>query len=404
MNLLFVSQEYPPETAHGGIATQTRAKALGMAQRGHEVTVLSASTTGRRTEANDGPVRVVRVPPPDHRLPMRSAGARTIAWSVEVAAAIEELRAAAPYDVVEFAEYGAEGFFWLANRDPGSSPRAVVTVHGPTRLLSATLGWPEPGSFTARLQIQLEEHALALADATCASSAWSADFVAAACGIDRSRLPVLHTGVDTGHFAPRPRPAGTRSPTVLFVGKLARSKGADVLGRAALRAAGRIPGLRVRFVGRAHEPHLESELRAYAACADRRDVFEFCGAVPHESLPDECARADVFAAPSPCEGGPGFAWLEAMACGLPAIACAGTGAAESVLDGETGTLVPPGDVDALAAALVALFADDDRRAAMSRRARDHVLATASRPRCLDRIEAWLQAVADGSTAIPTAPA
>lgn len=49
MKIAFCSQEYPPETAHGGIATQTRAKAHGLAALGHEVFVISHSTTGQRT-------------------------------------------------------------------------------------------------------------------------------------------------------------------------------------------------------------------------------------------------------------------------------------------------------------------------------------------------------------------
>lgn len=394
MKLLFVSQEYPPDTAHGGIATQTRAKALGLAARGHEVTVLSASTGADRTAVRDGAVQVVRIPAPDRRLPVRTDGARTIAWSLEVAAAVEALHGRQPFDLVEFAEYGAEGFVFLANRAAPRTPPVVVCVHGPTSMLAAVLGWPDPASADGRLAVRLEGECIERADAVCAASAWSADHVAAAGHRDRREIAVLHTGVDTARFVPPAHRAADR-PTVVFAGKLARSKGVDVLARAALEVVPELPRLRVRLIGRAHEPRLVDGIRAAAARAGRPELFEFAGAVGNEDLPREFARAHVFAAPSPCEGGPGFVYLEAMACGLPAIACAGTGAAATVLGGELGALVPPGDVDALAGALRELLGDPDGCAALGRRAREHVVATADRERCIDRIEEFLAGVAAG---------
>jgi glycosyltransferase involved in cell wall biosynthesis len=67
--------------------------------------------------------------------------------------------------------------------------------------------------------------------------------------------------------------------------------------------------------------------------------------------------------PSMLEGF-GLVFAEAMALGKACLALAGTAPAEIVLDGETGLLVPPGDPAALAAALVALFADPERTRAM----------------------------------------
>ena len=81
------------------------------------------------------------------------------------------------------------------------------------------------------------------------------------------------------------------------------------------------------------------------------------GYVPHAQLPQELCRAHVFAAPSRYEGGPGMVYLEAMACGLPVIACAGSGAAEVVSDGATGRLIPPDDPATLAATLRTLLED-----------------------------------------------
>ena len=63
MRVLLVSQEYPPDTGHGGLATQSELKARGLARLGHAVTVLSHSLDDQRHDLvlDDG-VRVVRVP------------------------------------------------------------------------------------------------------------------------------------------------------------------------------------------------------------------------------------------------------------------------------------------------------------------------------------------------------
>nr|MDQ3381352.1 glycosyltransferase family 4 protein [Actinomycetota bacterium] len=71
---------------------------------------------------------------------------------------------------------------------------------------------------------------------------------------------------------------------------------------------------------------------------------------PHEQLPRALNSADLLVLPSVAEAF-GLALIEAMACGLPVIACAAHGPAEIVRDGQSGWLVPPDDEGALAAAL-----------------------------------------------------
>lgn len=117
------------------------------------------------------------------------------------------------------------------------------------------------------------------------------------------------------------------------------------------------------------------------------------GYLPNESLPAQFAEADVFASPSIGEGGPGFVYLEAMACGLPAIACRGTGAAEAIVDGVTGLLVERYSVAELAGALRSLLLDAVRRRAMGLAARKHVLATAERRSCIREIDRFYRKVA-----------
>jgi glycosyltransferase involved in cell wall biosynthesis len=86
------------------------------------------------------------------------------------------------------------------------------------------------------------------------------------------------------------------------------------------------------------------------------DTVAFLGHVPLAALAAEYCNADAFCRPSRQEG---FAlvYLEAMAAGLPVVACRAAAVPEVVADGETGLLVPPLDPGALAAALARLAHD-----------------------------------------------
>jgi glycosyltransferase involved in cell wall biosynthesis len=93
------------------------------------------------------------------------------------------------------------------------------------------------------------------------------------------------------------------------------------------------------------------------------------------------------------EGGPGLVYLEAMACGLPVIACRGNGASEVVHHEESGFLVPPRDAQAVAEALKLLLSDAGLRRSMGLRARHFVEAEADSRLCLDRLEAFYRSAA-----------
>ncbi|HYU53328.1 MAG TPA: glycosyltransferase, partial [Gemmatimonadaceae bacterium] len=96
MRFALVSQQYPPETADGGIGTQTHAKAHGLTRLGHDVVVISHSLDDRRREQRDGAVRVIRIPGFDERMRMNTTEAWWLAYSLEVAAAITQLHQQSP--------------------------------------------------------------------------------------------------------------------------------------------------------------------------------------------------------------------------------------------------------------------------------------------------------------------
>jgi glycosyltransferase involved in cell wall biosynthesis len=146
-------------------------------------------------------------------------------------------------------------------------------------------------------------------------------------------------------------------PEVLYAGRLSPEKGVEELV-AATR------GMNLVVAG-------DGPLRAQVSGA--------LGFVPHDELQHLYARAAVVACPSRREGF-GVACLEAMAHGRPVVASAVGGLKDLVVDGETGLLVPPGDPEALRAALERLLADGELRrrlgAAGRERARERFSWTA----------------------------
>lgn len=397
MRICLVSQEYPPETAHGGIASQTYLKARGLAERGHEVTVLSHSLDAREHERKDGTIRVLRIPA-DGRLGLDTEPARWLGYSLEVARALSRIHKETPLDLIDFPEWGCEGYAFFLNRTEWNTIPAVVHLQGPLAMFAHHLGWPELDSEFYRTGTAMEAACLRLADAVFSSSACSADLVSKHYGLDRKRIPVLHMGVDTELFQPCSVPKEER-PTILFAGKIARNKGVEVLVKAACGLAREVPGLRLRLLGRG-PAELVRELEGLARSAGRPDLLDFPGFVEREKLPEHLSRAHVFAAPSVFEGGPGFVYLEAMACGIPAIACGGSGAAEVVRDGVSGFLVPPENEAALSAALRKLLTDEAARKTLGRNARDYALEHADFRKQAGALEAFYTSVLAEKGAFP----
>jgi glycosyltransferase involved in cell wall biosynthesis len=156
----------------------------------------------------------------------------------------------------------------------------------------------------------------------------------------------------------------------------------------------------VRLFGTGKE-RLPERLCAEAAARGLNDLLHFPGFADRTTLARELADADLFVAPSDYEGGPGLVYLEAMACGLPVIACECPGVAEVVTSGDNGLLVPIRDLDALTDAMRSLLMDQNRRRRMGERAREYVVRTADSRDCVRRIESLYAELAGRSAVLST---
>lgn len=192
--------------------------------------------------------------------------------------------------------------------------------------------------------------------------------------------------------ADAPSPAvGTRlAPRVLAVGRFVAQKGFDRLLAAWPQVVAAVPDATLRIVG---DGPLRPTLAALAAeHASVRLV------PPTVAIEAEYRAASLFVLPSRYEGMP-LALLEAQALGLPAVAYDCPTGPSDVLVPETGTLVPEGDVEALATALCELLADPARRTAMGRaaiaRAREHFAPER-------QMDAWAEVIRAAASRVGTA--
>ncbi len=203
------------------------------------------------------------------------------------------------------------------------------------------------------------------------------------------RLTVVHPGLAPEQVAPAPRkrqPDGP--PVVVMVGRISPTKGQLVLVRAARRVVDAHPGTRVRIVGDAafgadaYAVTVRDEVRALGLDG----CVELVGFTsdPREELDRATVAVHAATVPEPF----GQVVTEAMAAGVPVVATRGGGVCEIVRTdagaspdstassapaAATGVLVPPGDPDALASAILDVL--DDPESALARAARAHADVT-----------------------------
>lgn len=392
MRIALVSQEYPPETAKGGVGSQTYLKAHGLVQRGHQVHVISQmprATPGRFIKYSwDDGVQVTRTMGFVERMPLWTEAATWLTYSAEVAVSLAELHAHAPLDLIEFPEWGGEGYIHLLNQNEFHHIPSVIHLHGPMAMFGHALGWPELDSEFYRVGVEMEKTCLRLADAVFSSSQCSIDWCRKHYDLPHQNVPVIHTGVDTHLFSPQSGSEEAR-PTVVFVGRIAPNKGVELLLEACMRLLPEVPELQLRLIGTGN-----AEVVRRLTQKAPPGLLDMPGFIAGPQLAREFRRAHVFAAPSVYEGGPGFVYLEAMACGLPAIGCSGSGVTEIIEQDVNGLLVPPNDVEALVAALRAVLLDPDKRHRLGAAAREFVLQNAERESCLDMIEQFFRSVVE----------
>lgn len=217
---------------------------------------------------------------------------------------------------------------------------------------------------------QRRRASLAAADGVVAVSRFTREALTQAFGVPAAKIELVSNGVDLVRFQPRPRQAALVAryglqgkPVLLTVGRLYARKGMDRVIESLPRVRRQIGDVRYLIVG---EGSYRAELEALVARHGLGGHVVFAGAVPDYELAAHYGLGDVFIManremPDGETEGFGLVFLEANACGLPAIAGRAGGSVDAVTDRLNGLVVDGDDTAAIAEAIISLFQDEALR-------------------------------------------
>jgi glycosyltransferase involved in cell wall biosynthesis len=267
-----------------------------------------------------------------------------------------------PHVVVAQSPYEGLGVL-LAIRSTAPRPKLLVEVHGDWRSAARLYGSPRR-QFVAPLADRFALAALRRADAVRAISPYTSRLVEEATG--RPPLGVFPTYFDVEAFIDRPPEPMPAEPRALWVGALERVKDPEGFARAWRIVASRLSEARLVIVGRGSLDRVAKGLAS--------DLPGGVDLVPHADPPQIAALLDastVLVLPSLSEGF-GRVIVEAFARARPVVASAVGAIPDTVVTDRNGVLVPPGDVDALARAILRLLNDRSLAVRLGEAARQDV--------------------------------
>lgn len=367
MHIMYVTTTYPPDNGWGGIGTYVYHMARAMVARGHRVTVLCGHV-GKQTDTISGNLRILRA------IDCSKGGDCVRRQVAEIGRVVIEETAV---DIVECAEYGADGLDLQRLELP--TP-VCVRLHGSACMIAKQLdsSWKRiarrfmPTSRLAKV-VAAERETLMRAAAVTGCSRWV---------LNETRrfgwkLPALSEVI----YNPIPEPpvlpplqTESAVQSVLWLGRLDRLKGADLLAGMAAHALQRMPTLTIGVVGpdmgRAKQKSWTSYIES-SLTSDQKERIKFYGGVPHQDVASLIGKHQVAVFASIFECFP-YSHLECMQLGLACVIASGGGARELGKDGVS-LLRSERDATALAAAVQRLFEDGQLRRSIGVRARSEVV-------------------------------
>lgn len=353
MRIAFLTPEYATTSrSAGGLASYLGRMAPMLAERGHDPEVFVIDHVPRVYEKDGVRVETVRGKAPGWLRKLNnvlrtythcnfSQVVRHLSAAKALAGAMERRHLFRPFDAVQSTNYGLAGFF-------------VSSRQGRTHLLrlsSSQLLWQSVGGrrLTAGEMLLdiLERRLMKKADLVYAPSKYLSDHFRTVNQLDVAvlRPPILIPSLEDG-TAQHP---DVKRRYIIHFGQISPRKGSELVAKAVSMARKRGAEYDVVFAGTCTKKSLITECRELLGTS-----FDYMGALERSRLYDIVRGAEAAVLPARVDNMPN-AVLEALALGVPVIGSRGASIDEVVVDGVCGRLVPIGDLEALAAAILAAW-------------------------------------------------
>ena len=366
LHVAIVHSYFPPLNAYGGIVRYIVALSKGYQKLGHRVTVITRDDHNPRVEVWQG-ITVHYVASKKNWF----SGIRLyrllfddLAGSATFASTIRSVHQSDPLDLVEFSNYGSEGFFHSLRKVVPHVTR-VVTMGWQSQQINQEVGASKI-SLRDRWANWKEHTAIRNSDLTLTPTQFHADIVSEYLALNRKPIAVplgADLDIQPAHATP---PSDNESViNFLFVGKCDPRKGFEILIRSFCDAYEKLGGgIKLTVVGQ--DSNLGPNSTSYKDYAlsqvssNIRENIDFLGWVKDEDIANLYLNCDIFIAPSRYESF-GLIYLEAMQCRKPVIGCKVGGVMEVVSDLENGLLINPDNSDDLTSAMVKLSQSKELR-------------------------------------------
>lgn len=365
LRIAFLTPEFVTETpTEGGLASYLARMTAALLEHGHrpEIITLTRADSGL-THHRGVPVHRVHAPLPTHPIWKRVARlshytglaieiGTEIAGAYALASRLAAIEGTEPFDAVQCADFGFTGLFvphraWRTH---------VIRCSWSGELYLRTDGGALP--IKAPLLGLLERRCIRRADRAYAPSRYLADYFQRQ---HRLTLEVVRPPLKSLQQPDAAVPAGVPERYLLHFGQLRHRKGTDTVAAALPMVWAAAPDFTMVWAG----PEEESGLldRARARWGPHADKVVYVGALDRPRLMSVVSRATATVLPSVVDNLPNTV-IESLSLNVPVIGSAGASIDELIEDGVNGYLVPIGDANALAAAMLRMWNSGPRTLTM----------------------------------------
>ncbi|WP_176057000.1 glycosyltransferase [Paraburkholderia sp. BCC1876] len=397
LHICIVTKEFPPFTGNGGVGTLYYHLASELLLMGHRVSVITPA--GEDSVHSQGRFNIYfsKMQPNAWVNGLDGGFTTNLMWSLSAFHALSNLHKEQPIDVVDSALWDTETLA-ISLLPSDARPPVVLRLVTPYPVSSRINGWSVPENVTA-LFVEAERTLLGRANAVIPISESIAKTVETEHSVQRDiRWQMAHCGiaywpffdVEKGYsefqeFEKVPREALESSKLVVFVGRLERRKGIDLLMQAAQKILAADPEARLLIAGR--DPEGWANRVGEFLSADTANRIHFLGEVSDATRDKLLARAHCLVFPSRYESF-GLVPLEAFVHGTPVIASRSGAIPEVVAHDFCGLLFEPESADSLADNVIRTLSETGLRDRLSEGAKAQIRRFSSRTSAIRAVEVY----------------